>query len=71
MTTKEINRTWLIKFNGRHNGKYESVLLGVKGAVERVGEDLFYKFINRAKKHGRDVEVCRLRRGVVMRFYLH
>lgn len=71
-TKSEINANFKIKVNGRNfNGRYMSKLVGVKGLFNLVGEDLGVKLIDRAFNEGKDVTVCKLRRGLTVRFYSH
>jgi len=46
-----------------------SKLVGVRGLVSLVGQDLSEKLIERAFTEGKDVTVCKLRRGLTVRFY--
>lgn len=69
-TVSEINSNFKIKVNGKNfNGKYMSKLVGVRGLVSLVGEDLAGKLVERAFNEGLDVTTCKLRRGLVIRFY--
>ena len=69
-TVNEINSNFKIKVNGRNfSGKTISTLVGVRGLVNLVGEDLKDKLVERAFTEGQDVTVCKLRRGLVIRFY--
>lgn len=65
-TTKDINRNFKIKVNG----KKVNVLVGVSGLIKIVGD---IKLVNRLLKHAfncyGDKEVCKLRRGVKITFY--
>lgn len=63
-TAKFINKNFRIKVYGLGM----NTLLGVKGALELLGEHL-YQFITRALQHGKDKEVCKLRRGLVVTLY--
>jgi len=68
--TSEINKNFKIKVNGQNfNGRYMSKLVGVRGLVNLVGEDLAGKLVNRAFAEGLDVTTCKLRRGLIIRFY--
>lgn len=72
MSTSEINKNFKIKVNGRNfKGRYISKLVGVKGLKELIGEELAFKLVDRAFNEGKDVTVCKLRRGIVVRFYSH
>lgn len=66
----EINQNFKIKVNG-HNGDQRrmSKLVGVRGLLELVGQELAEKLVERAWNEGQDVTVCKLRRGLVIRFY--
>jgi hypothetical protein len=71
-SVSEINRNFKIKVNGRNfQGKYITKLVGVKGLREIIGTDLACKLIDRAFKERNDVTECRLRRGLIIRFYSH
>jgi len=66
----EINSNFKIKVNGKNfNGRTMSKLVGVRGLVSLVGQDLSEKLIERAFTEGKDVTVCKLRRGLTVRFY--
>lgn len=66
----EINSNFKIKVNGRSfSGKYMSKLVGVRGLVSLVGEELAETLVERAFADGVDVKVCKLRRGLTVRFY--
>lgn len=66
-----INRNYLIKVNGLSpSGDKLNVLVGVSGAIALIGEELFYKFVGRAKRDmNHDVTHCKLRRGIKFSFY--
>ena len=69
--TSYINANFRIKVYGRdENGKKINTLLGVSGIIRMIGEELFYKFIQRAIECMRDVCVCKLRRGFVVSLYV-
>lgn len=71
-TVSEINRNFKIKVNGRNfRGRYFSKLVGVKGLNELVGPELADKLIDRAFREGKDKTECKLRRGLIVRFYSH
>ena len=66
----EINSNFKIKVNGKNfNGSAMSKLVGVRGLVSLVGQDLSEKLIERAFTEGKDITVCKLRRGLTVRFY--
>jgi len=68
--TSEINLNFKIKVNGKSfTGKSMSKLVGVRGLVSLVGEDLAEKLVERAFSEGLDVTTCKLRRGLTIRFY--
>lgn len=70
-TTKFINQNFRIKVFGRdENGKKINTLMGVSGIIRMIGEDLFYKFIQRALDCMKDVCVCKLRRGLQVSLYV-
>ena len=65
-TTKEINRNFKIKVNG----KKVNVLVGVSGLIKIVGDiKLVNRLLKRAFNCYGDKEVCKLRRGVKITFY--
>jgi len=71
-TVGEINRNFKIKINGRNfRGRYVSKLVGVKGLNELVGPELAVKLIDRAFREKKQVIECKLRRGLIVRFYSH
>ena len=71
-TVKQINQNFKIKVNGRNfQGRYLSKLVGVKGLKELVGSELAFKLIDRAFREGKDKTECKLRRGLIIRFYSH
>lgn len=70
-TTKFINQNFRIKVFGRdENGKKINTLMGVSGIIRMIGEELFYKFIQRALDCMKDVCVCKLRRGLQVSLYV-
>ena len=70
-TTKFINSNFRIKVFGRdENGKKINTLMGVSGIIRLIGEELFYKFIQRALDCMKDVCVCKLRRGIKVSLYV-
>lgn len=71
-TTTTINKNFKIKAFGLNNeGKKINTLLGVSGLVKLIGEELAEKFVNRAFDSMGDKCVCKLRRGLVITFYVH
>ena len=70
-TTKFINQNFRIKVFGRdENGKKINTLMGVSGIIRLIGEELFYKFIQRALDCMMDCCVCKLRRGIKISLYV-
>ncbi len=70
-TSKFINQNFRIKVFGRdENGKKINTLMGVSGIIRLIGEELFYKFIQRALDCMMDVCVCKLRRGLQVSLYV-
>ena len=70
-TTKFINQNFRIKVFGRdENGKKINTLVGVSGIIRLIGEELFFKFVQRALDCMLDVCVCKLRRGLQVSLYV-
>ena len=70
-TITRINKDYRIKvFGYDENGKKINTLMGVSGIIRLIGEELFYKFIQRALDCMRDVCVCKLRRGIQVSLYV-
>lgn len=70
-TTKFINQNFRIKVFGRdENGRKINTLMGVSGIIRLIGEELFYKFVQRALDCMMDVCVCKLRRGLQVSLYV-
>ena len=70
-STKFINRNFRIKVFGRdENGKKINTLMGVSGIIALIGEDLFFKFVQRALDCMLDKCVCKLRRGLQVSLYV-
>ena len=70
-STKFINQNFRIKVFGRtEDGKKINTLMGVSGIIRLIGQELFYKFIQRALVCMRDVCVCKLRRGIQVSLYV-
>ena len=70
-TTKFVNQNFRIKVFGRdENGKKINTLMGVSGIIRMIGEELFYKFVQRALDCMKDVCVCKLRRGLQVSLYV-
>ena len=70
-TTKQINMYFKIKVNGLVNGKKVNKLLGVAGLIRLIGVELANKLFDRAFKSKGDKEVCKLRRGLKISFYVY
>ena len=70
-SSKFINSNFRIKVFGRdENGKKINTLMGVCGIIRLIGEELFYKFVQRALDCMLDVCVCKLRRGLQVSLYV-
>ena len=70
-SSKFINQNFRIKVFGRtEDGRKINTLMGVSGIIAMIGEELFYKFIQRALDCMRDVCVCKLRRGLQVSLYV-
>ena len=70
-TTKFINQNFRIKVYGRDEyGKKINTLMGVSGIIAMIGEELFFKFVQRALDCMLDKCVCKLRRGLVVSLYV-
>ena len=70
-TTKFVNQNFRIKVFGRdENGKKINTLMGVSGIIRMIGEELFYKFVQRTLDCMKDVCVCKLRRGLQVSLYV-
>ena len=70
-TTKFINQNFRIKVFGRtEDGKKINTLMGVSGIIRLIGQELFYKFVQRALDSMKDVSVCKLRRGIKVSLYV-
>ena len=70
-TTKFINQNFRIKVFGRtEDGKKINTLMGVSGIIRLIGQELFYKFVQRALDCMKDVCVCKLRRGIKVSLYV-
>lgn len=69
-TTKEINRNFKIRVSGIYEGKEIKTLVGVTGLVKYVGDiALTNRLLDRAFNSMDDKCVCKLRRGIQIRFY--
>ena len=70
-SSKFVNANFRIKVFGRdENGKKINTLMGVSGIIRLIGEELFFKFVQRALDCMMDVCVCKLRRGLQVSLYL-
>ena len=70
-STKFINQNFRIKVFGRtEDGKKINTLMGVSGIIAMIGEEFFYKFVQRALDCMQDVCVCKLRRGLQVSLYV-
>ena len=70
-STKFINQNFRIKvFGHTEDGQKINTLRGVSGIIAMIGEELFYKFIQRALDCMQDVCVCKLRRGLQVSLYV-
>ena len=70
-SSKFVNANFRIKVFGRtEDGKKINTLVGVSGIIAMIGEELFYKFVQRALDCMKDVCVCKLRRGLQVSLYV-
>ena len=70
-SSKFVNQNFRIKvFGVDENGKKINTLVGVSGIIRLIGEELFYKFVQRALDCMMDVCVCKLRRGLQVSLYV-
>ena len=70
-SSKFVNANFRIKvFGGDENGKKINTLVGVSGIIRLIGEELFFKFVQRALDCMLDVCVCKLRRGLQVSLYV-
>jgi hypothetical protein len=70
-TSKFINSNFRIKVFGINaDGKKINTLMGVSGIIRLIGEELFYKFVQRALDCMLDACVCKLRRGLKVTLYV-
>ena len=70
-STKFINANFRIKvFGYDENGKKINTLMGVSGIIAMIGEELFFKFVQRALDCMLDKCVCKLRRGIKVSLYV-
>jgi hypothetical protein len=70
-TTKEINSNYKIKISGIYDGQKVNTLVGVAGLCRMVGDiNLVNRLLDRAFDCMGDVQVCKLRRGLKISFYV-
>lgn len=70
-SSKFINQNFRIKVFGRtEDGRKINTLMGVSGIIAMIGEELFFRFIQRALDCMQDVCVCKLRRGLQVSLYV-
>ena len=70
-TSKFINQNFRIKvFGYTEDGHKINTLMGVSGIIAMIGEELFFKFVQRALDCMKDVCVCKLRRGLQVSLYV-
>lgn len=70
-TTREINRNFKIKVSGILDGKKINTLVGVRGLCAYVGDvALVNRLLDRAFDSMADKQVCKLRRGIRVSFYV-
>lgn len=69
---KEINKTFKIKINGiNQEGRKINTLVGVSGLINLIGMEMANKMLRRAFSSIEDKEVCKLRRGIKITFYVY
>ena len=70
-TSEFINKNFRIKVFGINDeGKKINTLMGVSGIIRLIGEELFFKFVQRALDCMMDACVCKLRRGLKVTLYV-
>ena len=70
INTRDVNLDYLIKVYGKGNdGVRVDKLVGIKGLIELVGEELAFSFIERAYLENQYKCICKLRRGLKVTFY--
>lgn len=69
-TTREINRNYKIKVAGLVDGSKVNTLVGVSGLIGMVGVEMANKLLDRAFRCMDDKQVCKLRRGLKITFYV-
>jgi len=71
-STKEINKTFIIKVSGLYNNEKINKAVGVSGFLSLVNDmALANRLLDRAFDCPLDKCVCRLRRGIRISFYCH
>lgn len=71
-STREINMNFKIKvFGFNENGKKINTLVGVAGLIDLIGMEMANKMFARAFRSMEDKQVCKLRRGIKVTFYIH
>ncbi len=68
-STKEINKNWILKIYDPINKT--SRLVGVAGLIDAIGIDLVNRFVGKAFNSTTDVYICKLRRGLIIKFVSH
>lgn len=70
-STREINRNFRVKVSGVDGeGNKVHKLVGVSGAIDLIGVEMFNKLLKRAFNNVEDKCVCKLRRGIKFSFYI-
>ena len=67
----EVNREFLMKVFGWHDGVKVNTLVGVDGLIRFFGIEFANKFTARAMECMGDSCTCKLRRGIKVTFYRH
>ena len=70
-TKKEINKNFKIKVFGYNEGRKINTLVGVSGLVDLIGMELANKMFDKAFRSMDDKQVCKLRRGIKVTFYVY
>ena len=70
-TKKEINQNFKIKVFGYNEGRKINTLVGVSGLVDLIGMELANKMFDKAFRSMGDKQVCKLRRGIKVTFYVY
>ena len=70
-TSKEVNRNFKIKVSGQIDDKKINTLVGFSGFLAYVNnDDLAGRLLERAFNSPGDKCVCKLRRGIMISFYV-